>query len=291
MKRYPLHTFSIAAYDPAGPSWGVAVASKFLAAAALVSWARARAGAIATQALARVSYGPDGLDLMAGGLSASEALERLLAGDPEREHRQIGLVDAQGGTAAFTGSECMAWAGHHTGAGYTCQGNILTGPETLDAMAHAFETTGGDLGARLVEALRAGDTAGGDRRGKQSAGVVVVTPGGGYGGDNDRALDLRVDDDPNPVARLAALLRLHQLYFGHTDPDQRLPIDPALAKELQTVLIRLGYHTGPADGTWDAASIQAFWRFVGTENLEERWTPDDPHHLDPVVLQFVRERF
>ena len=291
MKRYPLHTFSIAAYDPAGPSWGVAVASKFLAAAALVSWARARAGAIATQALARVSYGPDGLDLMAGGLSASEALERLLAGDPEREHRQIGLVDAQGGTAAFTGSECMAWAGHHTGAGYTCQGNILTGPETLDAMAAAFESAPGDLGARLVAALAAGDAAGGDRRGKQSAAVLVVTPGGGYGGDNDRYLDLRVDDDPDPVGRLAGLLKLHQLYFGQTDPARRIPIDAALARELQALLARLGYYQGPVDGAWDGPTIDAFWAFVGTENLEERWTPADAGRLDPVILDFIRERF
>ena len=183
----------------------------------------------------------------------------------------------------------FAWAGQ-AGPGYTCQGNILTGPETLDAIATAFESAPGDLGARLVAALAAGDAAGGDRRGKQSAAVLVVTPGGGYGGDNDRYLDLRVDDDPDPVGRLAGLLKLHQLYFGQTDPARRIPIDAALARELQALLARLGYYQGPVDGAWDAPTIDAFWAFVGTENLEERWTPADAAPR-PVILDFIRERF
>lgn len=292
MKRYPpLCTFSIVAHDPAEQAWGAAVASKFLAAGALVTWARAGAGAVATQAFAKVGFGPQGLDLMAGGLSAEYALARLLRDDDERDHRQVGLVDAQGRAAAHTGPDCFDWAGHRVGQGYTCQGNILTGPETLDAMAHAFETTPGDLATRLMAALMAGDKAGGDRRGKQSAALLVVTPGGGYGGDTDRYLDLRVDDDPAPVARLADLLALHQLYFGTTARESLLPIDDALATELQTVLKRLGYYDGPPDGVWNEASIQAFWAFVGTENLEERWSPDDPHLLDPVILAFIRDRF
>ncbi len=291
MPTLSLRTFSIVAYDPAESAWGVAVASKFLAAGALVSWARAGAGAVATQAFARVSFGPQGLDLMAGGLSAQETLEHLLANDPDRADRQVGCVDAQGRAAAYTGEGCFDWAGHRLGDGYACQGNILTGPETLAAMAEAFESTGGELGERLVAALRAGDQAGGDRRGKQSAAVLVVKPGGGYGGDHDRYIDLRVDDHPDPVRRLSELLKLHQLYFGQTDPADLLPIDAALATELQTVLARLGYYDGPASGVWDEASIEAFWAFVGTENLEERWTPDDPDHLDPVILAFIRERF
>lgn len=287
----PLTTFSIAAYDPAERAWGAAVASKFLAAGALVVWARAGAGAVATQAFAKVSLGPDGLDLMARGTSAQAALDRLLARDSDRDHRQAGFVDAQGRVAAYTGSDCFEWAGHRTGTYYTCQGNILTGPETLDAMAEAFETTPGELAVRLVAALKAGDTAGGDRRGKQSAAVVVVRPNGGYGGDNDRYLDLRVDDHPDPVTRLGELLALHQLYFGTTTPDQLLAIDGTLARELQTMLARQGYYAGPVNGQWDQPSIDAFWAFVGTENLEERWTPDDAHRLDPVILDFIRTRF
>lgn len=291
MSRLSLCTFSIVAHDPAENAWGVAVASKFLAAGAVVSWARAGAGAVATQAFARVSAGPQGLELLAAGLSADETLERLLRDDPQRAHRQIGLVDAQGRAAAFTGEECFPWAGHRLGRGYACQGNILTGPETLDAMAVAFETTSGELAERLLAALRAGDAAGGDRRGKQSAALLVVKPGGGYGGDNDRYLDLRVDDHPDPVNRLAELLDLHRLYFGSTPPEARLPIDAALARELQTMLARHGYYQGPVNGQWDEASIAAFWQFVGTENLEERWSPDDAHRLDPVVLDFIRARF
>lgn len=286
-----LHTFSIVACDLTEPAWGVAVASKFLAAGAVVSWARAGAGAVATQALARVSYGPDGPDLMAGGLSAEDTLARLIASDEGREHRQVGLVDAQGRAAAHTGAECLPWAGHRVGEGYTCQGNILTGPETLGAMAAAYEGASGALADRLIAALLAGDRAGGDRRGKQSAALLVVRPGGGYGGDNDRYLDLRVDDDPDPVTRLAGLVKLHVLYFGTTDRAKLLPIDADLAAELQRVLARLGYYSGPVHGTWDDASIAAFWSFVGTENLEERWTPDEPHTLDPVVLDFIRTRF
>ena len=291
MKSYPLHTFSIVAYDAAESSCGVAVASKFLAAGAVVMWARAGAGAVATQAFAKVGFGPDGLALMAGGMDADETIDRLLAADDERDHRQVACVDANGIAAAFTGKDCFEWAGHRVGAGYACQGNILTGPETLDAMAAAFESAEGELPMRLIAALLAADAAGGDRRGKQSAAMLVVKPNGGYGGDNDRYLDLRVDDDPDPVTRLGDLLKLHQLYFGQTAPDTLLPIDAELAAELQTVLSRLGYYQEPVNGTWDQTSIDAFWAFVGTENLEERWTPDDAHHLDPVILDFIRERF
>jgi uncharacterized Ntn-hydrolase superfamily protein len=291
MKTTPLCTFSIVGHDPDGPAWGAAVASKFLAAGALVIWARAGAGVVATQAFAKIGFGPDGLDLMAQGSSAQDTLERLLKADTQRDHRQVGCVDTQGSAAAFTGPDCFEWAGHRIGQGYTCQGNILTGPETLDAMAKTFENTSGDLAARLLAALSAGDTTGGDRRGKQSAALLVVKSGGGYGGDNDRYLDLRVDDDPEPVQRLADLLKLHRLYFGETKRSALLKIDSALATELQTVLNRQGYYRGPISGEWDEASIQAFWSFVGTENLEERWTPDDAHTLDPVVLNFIRERF
>ena len=284
-------TFSIVAHDAEENAWGVAVASKFLAVGSVVGWARAGVGAVATQAFANVTYGPRGLELMGQGLSAEETLARLLAADEEREHRQVGVVDAQGRAAAHTGAECFEWAGHHVGEGYTCQGNILTGADVVQAMARAFEEARGPLEDRLYAALVAGEQAGGDRRGKQSAAILVVKPNGGYGGNNDLYLDLRVDDDAEPVARLGELLALHKLYFGSPDPDALLPIEGELARELKSVLARTGHLDGAVDDRWDEAAIEAFWAFVGTENLEERWTPDDAHRIDPVVVDYIRRRF
>ncbi len=287
-----LHTFSIAACDLEENAWGVAVASKFLAAAAVVSWARAGAGAVATQALAKVGFGPDGLDLMAQGVSAPEALQRLLAADPGSADRQVGLVDSQGRTAAHTGADCHEWAGHRSGKGFTCQGNILAGPQVLDAMAAAYRSASGELADRLMAALLAGDQAGGDRRGKQSAGILVVRPGGGYGGDTDRYLDLRVDDDPEPVARLQGLVTAHHVFFGDSRPEDQLPIDGAVARELQSLMLREGYYKGEAHGVWDEDSRQAFWDLVGNENLEERWRLDqNPDQIDRVALEYLRQRF
>jgi uncharacterized Ntn-hydrolase superfamily protein len=287
-----LNTFSIVAYAPEEQAWGVAVASKFLAAGAVVSWARAGAGAVATQAFARVGFGPEGLALMAQGKPAQETLQALLASDPKRDQRQVGLVDAHGGAAAFTGAGCSEWAGYLIGAGFTCQGNILTGPETLDAMSDAFQHAGGELADRLVAALLAGDTVGGDRRGKQSAAVLVVRPGGGYGGDNDRYLDLRVDDHSQPVRRLEELLALHHLFFGKPRPEDRFPIDAGLARELQSLLPREGYFAGEVSGVWDQPTRQAFWDLVGNENLEERWAIDAyPAEIDQVTLDYLRGRF
>lgn len=286
------NTFSIVAYDPNEQAWGVAVASKFLAAAAVVSWAQAGAGAVATQALAKVGFGPDGLALMAQRKSAQETLEHLLAKDPDSAHRQVGIVDAKGGSAAYTGPDCFDWAGHKTGEGFTCQGNILTGPETLEAMVDAYTTAQGELADRLVAALLAGDTVGGDSRGKQSAGVLVVRPDGGYGGDNDRYLDLRVDDDPEPVKRLQGLVEIHHVFFGDVLPEEVIPIDEIIARELQALCLRLGHFSGDITGQWDEASRQAFWALVGNENLEERWTIDEtPDTIDRVTLNYLRSRF
>lgn len=284
-------TFSIAAYDPDEQAWGIAVASKFLAAGAVVSWARAGAGAVATQAYARVSFGPNGLAMLADGKSAQETLARLLEGDPGQANRQVGIVDREGGTAAHTGEKCFAWAGHRIGVGFTCQGNILTGPETLDAMAETYMTAAGELADKLLAALRAGDVAGGDRRGKQSAALLVVRQDGGYGGDNDRYLDLRVDDDPEPVVRLRSLVHMHHLFFGQPRPEDRLPITESLARELQAMMQAQGYLTSEPTGTWDEASISAFRALVGNENLEERWREDDPNVIDRIALEYLRERF
>jgi uncharacterized Ntn-hydrolase superfamily protein len=285
-------TFSIAAYSPQEDAWGVAVASKFLAAPSVVSWARAGAGAVATQALARVSFGPQALDLMAGGLSAEEALAKVLAADDDAEDRQVGVVDAKGNAIAHTGADCFEYAGHLIGEHFTCQGNILTGHNVLEAMASAYREAQGELADRLVTALLAGDRTGGDRRGRQSAGVLVVKAGAGYGGDNDRYVDLRVDDHEDPVARLGELVSLHHLYFGKANLTECVPIDIGLATELQTILSRLGHYKGPINGVWDTPSREAFWALVNIENLEERWSIDEhPELIDPVVLNFVRQRF
>jgi len=285
-------TYSIVAFDPDEQAWGVAVASKFLAVGALVSWAQAGAGAVATQALCKVSFGRDGLALMAQGKSARETLDFLLKNDPGAAGRQVGMVDSLGGAAAHTGSECMDWAGHRIGEGFTCQGNILTGGDTLDAMAEVFTRAKGELADRLVSALMAGDTIGGDRRGKQGAAVVVARPNGGYGGDTDRYLDLRVDDDPEPVLRLQTLLASHHLFFGRPRPEDLIPIDESIARELQTLLVAQGYYTGAVSGIWDAPTKHAFWNMVGSENLEERWNiSGDTDKIDSVALRYLRDRF
>jgi uncharacterized Ntn-hydrolase superfamily protein len=285
-------TFSIVAHDPEEQAWGVAVASKFLAVGALVSWAQAGAGAVATQSFAKVGFGPDGLKLMAGGKSAKETLDSLLAQDPNAAQRQVGMVDARGGVAAHTGSGCFDWAGHNLGKYFTCQGNILTGGNTLDAMADTFTSTSGELADRLMATLLAGDTVGGDKRGKQAAALLVVRPNGGYGGDTDRYLDLRVDDAPEPVHGLKSLLESHHLFFGQTKPEDRMPITEDIARELQRLMIGQSYYRGEVSGVWDDASKQAFWALVGNENLEERWTLEgDTNQLDRVVLNYLRARF
>ncbi len=282
-------TFSIVAYDPEKEEWGVAVQSKFLAVGSAVPWARAGAGAVATQSWANTSYGPRGLAMMEEGVPADEVIAWLTDEDKHRAVRQVGVVDAQGKAAAFTGAECFDWAGHIVGEHYACQGNILVSEDTVKAMAKTFERVTGPLADRLLAALRAGQEAGGDRRGQQSAAILVVRDKGGYGGFNDRYMDLRVDDHPAPIEELAKLVKLHNLYLGETDPAKLVKIEGAVAKEIQEVLVRTGYYEGPATGIYDATTRKALRDFVSTENLEERWRHDDL--LDGVILDFMRERF
>ncbi len=281
-------TFSIVARDPQTGELGIAVQSKFLAVGAVVPWAKAGIGAIATQSWANTTYGPRGLELLARGLSAAETLEQLLADDPERAKRQVGIVPASGAPVTYTGSECFPWAGGHVGEHYACQGNILVNEETVNAMARTFEETSGQLCDRLLAALAAGQEAGGDSRGQQSAALLVVREKGGYGGFNDRFIDLRVDDHPRPIEELARLLRLHRLYLFPPDPQDMLPIDEAIARELQELLTRSGDYHGPLSGVFDAQTREAFWHFCGRENLEERWLEGE--RIDRVVLTFMRER-
>ena len=272
-------TFSIVARSADGERWGVAVASKFLAAGAVVPGVRAPLGAIATQSFANLRYLPDGFALLGAGRSAQEALDALVAGDDGRAQRQAGIVDGLGRAATFTGDDCMPWAGGVTGPGYAIQGNILTGPEVIAAMERAFVDSdpAASLAERLHVALLAGDRAGGDSRGRQSAAILVGGVAAGYGGGSDIAVDLRVDDHPDPVTELGRLLRMHDLVFGK--PVETWPLEGEVADRLRRALDALGY---------DAPDLeQALERAAGVENLEERLVPGA---VDPVVLVYLEDR-
>jgi uncharacterized Ntn-hydrolase superfamily protein len=283
-------TFSIAAWDPtpeSGPEWGVAVASKFLSVGAAVPWVQANAGAVATQAFANLSYGPDGLRRLAAGEDARSVVAALIADDDEVQHRQLGIVDAAGGAETFTGSECFEWAGGVVGDGFCCQGNILTGPDVVAAMKDAFEAGRGELAVRLLAALRAGDAAGGDRRGRQSAAIYIARVGGGYGGTIDRVLDLRVDDHPDPTAELTRLFDLHRLYFPRPEDLEFLAVDGSLGAELRSLLEGLGYDPGSGPG-YDDDLRSALFAYSGTENLEERWSNEPV--IERGVLDHLRSQ-
>jgi uncharacterized Ntn-hydrolase superfamily protein len=281
-------TFSIVARDPEKGELGVAVESKFLAVGAVVPWARAGVGAIATQAWANTSYGPRGLELLASGLSASEVVEKLVQSDGGHEDRQFGIVGANGAPAIYTGKQCFPWAGGYTGEHCACQGNLLTGEDTVLAMAHTFENTTGQLCDRLLAALAAGQAAGGDSRGQQAAALLVVREHGGYAGFNDRFIDLRVDDHPRPIEELQRILQLHKLYLSPADPKDVLTIDAALAHEIQELLTTTGDYRGAISGTYDDVTREAFRRFSARENLEERWFEDN--RVDRVILEFMRNK-
>ena len=282
-------TFSIVACDPATGDLGIAVESKFLGVGAVVPWAKAGVGAIATQSWANTTYGPKGLELLAQGQAPDEVLAALTGPDEHSASRQVGIVDARGRAATFTGGECFAWAGGITGPNYACQGNILVSKATVQALARTFEATPGGLWDRLLAALAAGQAAGGDSRGQESAALLVVREGGGYGGFNDRFIDLRVDDHPQPIEELARLLELHKLYLFKPNPDDIVPIDEAIARELQGVLIRTGDYKGPVTGTYDEATRNAFNAFSMRENLEDRWV--EGPRIDSMTLRFIRQRF
>jgi uncharacterized Ntn-hydrolase superfamily protein len=280
MGEITVATYSIAACDLEAGQWGVATQSKFLAVGSIVPWAAPGVGAVATQALANPRYGPDGLALLAEGRSASDVVTRLTEGDDGRADRQLGVVDARGGSATYTGSECLTWAGGLAGPGFAAQGNILVGEETVAALATTFTATAGrPLAERLLECLAAAQAAGGDRRGQQSAALLVVEKDGGYGGLTDTLVDLRVDDHEQPVVELARLYGIHSLLFGKTPRDRWIDVDDALRAELTERLGRLGY---------DGALERALGDWSGTENLEERI--DGVDRIDPVVLEELRRR-
>jgi uncharacterized Ntn-hydrolase superfamily protein len=272
-------TYSIVACDVSAGQWGIAVQSKFLAVGSVVPWAEPHVGAIATQSYANPRYGPDGLALLREGRTAEEVVEALTAADDGRDERQVGVVDGAGGAATFTGDACHEWAGGRTGACYAAQGNILVSAATVDALAATFESNAHlELGQRLIECLAAAQAAGGDRRGQQSASLLVVEKDAGYAKLSDTVIDLRVDDHERPIAELRRLFSLHEELFGATPAEDWLEVDAGLRQELSERLERLG-HAGDLQ--------QAFVDWAGTANLEER--VDGVTRIDPIVLDALRK--
>jgi uncharacterized Ntn-hydrolase superfamily protein len=278
-RRPIVATYSIVAVDLDAEQWGVAVQSKFLSVGSVVPWAEPHVGAVATQAYANPRYGPNGLQLLREGLSAQEVVDRLTSEDEGRDHRQLGVVDAKGNAATYTGKECMDWAGGRTGEGYAAQGNILVSGETVDAMAASFEGSSGTLAVRLIDALAAAQAAGGDSRGQQSSALLVVQRDGGYAGMSDTVVELRVEDHELPIEELRRIYTLHDEIFGTTPRRLWLDVDDELAAELRERLARLGYEGELGD---------AFTRWTGKENLEDR--VDGIEQIDPVVLEALRSR-
>jgi uncharacterized Ntn-hydrolase superfamily protein len=272
-------TYSIAACDLDARQWGVATQSKFLSVGSVVPWAEPEVGAIATQAYANPRYGPQGLTLLREGLSAEEVVERLTSADDGRDHRQLGIVDGQGHAASYTGAECMDWAGDRTGDSYAAQGNILVSAETVDAIAETFEQSSGPLAERLLDCLDAAQAAGGDRRGQQSAALLIVEQDGGYAGLSDVVVELRVEDHGRPLEELRRLYGLHQAIFGKTPERFWIDVDDELAAELRDRLSRLGY---------EGDLGESFFAWAGKENLEER--VDGIERVDPVVLEELRRQ-
>lgn len=279
-----LTTFSIVAADPQTGEIGIAVQSKFLSVGAVVPWVRAGAGAIATQAFANTAFGPSALDMLASGHAPEAVAASLIADDGGRDDRQFGIVDASGRSATFTGSKCITWAGGSAGPNFAAQGNCLAGPAVVDALASTFRPSTGYLADRLVAALQAGQAAGGDKRGQQSAALIIEKPGGGYAGFNDRYVDLRVDDHPQPIEELARLLELHKLYFFPALPQDVLTIDDELGREIARELARVGALENCE--RYDERARAALIAFMHVENLENRVREDGT--IDRQTIEYLR---
>ena len=278
-------TFSIVAADTATGEVGVAVQSKFPSVGAVVPFVRAGAGAIATQAFANTAYGPNALDLLGRGTPPDEVARELTAGDDGRDDRQFGIVGAGGRSTTFTGSRCISWAGGIAGDGFAAQGNCLASAAVVDALASTFRATEGHLADRLVASLRAAQAQGGDKRGQQSAALIIEKPRGGYGGFNDRYVDLRVDDHATPIEELARLLELHKLYFFAAEPEDLIEIDATLGAGLVRELSRVGALDGSERG-YDAVAKKALVAFMHVENLENRVRADG--RIDRQTLDYLR---
>ncbi len=277
-------TFSIVAFDPEKNELGVAVESKFLSVGSAVPWVEGGVGAIATQSWANTTYGPRGLDLLRKGATPEETMRTLTGDDEHADERQVGIVDAKGRSATYTGEKCKDWAGGENGPNFAAQGNILVGQAVVDSMVSAFHQTKGHLADRLVAALRAGQAAGGDKRGQQSAALYIAKPGGGYAGFNDRYVDLRVDDNPRPIEELARILEIHKLYYFKPLPDEILPIDDKLGAQLAELLTKA--RELPQGSRFDDNARKALVSFMHRENLEDRVRDDGC--IDLQTLEYLR---
>jgi len=275
MKLSRPSTFSVVARDPSNGDFGIIVQSKFPAVGSIVPWAKAEVGAIATQAWANVSYGPRGLDLLLAGKSASETLRIMLNDDSGAQHRQVGIVDQKGRAIAHTGKECMSWAGHYVGNGFTCQGNILAGEDVVSNMANAYEKTESDLIDKLFAALNAGQTAGGDRRGMQSAAILVVRKEGGYEGGNDRYVDVRVDEHPSPIKELERVFKIYDMtLLSRENPINLRKIEGDLSNRIQQALVSLGYLDSVSTAKFSDAAKAALAEWTNTNNFENKARTD-----------------
>ena len=285
-----ISTFSIVGVDTKTGEIGVAVQSKFLAVGSAVPWAMAGVGAVATQSLANTTFGPRGLSLLQTGMEPEQVITELLKDDPDREDRQVGMVDVHGRSATYTGKGCFDYAGGVAGEGFACQGNILAGEAVVKNMAESFQASDLPLPERLLAALAAGQKGGGDRRGMQSAALYVVKQAGGYGGFNDRYVDLRVDDHEEPIQELKRLLTLQRLYFGRTKPEDRMPLKGEVLREVVGHLVRTGYwdHSLETAGTYDESLQSALRAYFMTENFDDRWTEEAI--IDREVLLFMRRQ-
>ncbi|MFS0865461.1 DUF1028 domain-containing protein [Fredinandcohnia sp. 179-A 10B2 NHS] len=279
-------TFSIVGFDPETKELGIAVQSKFLGVGAVVPWAKAGVGAVATQSYANTSYGPKGLELLAAGKTAQETLDQLVAEDEQGEYRQAGIVDANGNAATFTGEKCYDWAGGITGENFAAQGNILVNEETVTEMGRVFLETKGTLAERLLQALDAGQAAGGDSRGMQSAAILVVKENGGYAGFNDRYIDLRVEDHPDPIKELIRIYKLQQLYFAPTKEENILEIQGDVRDELAGLLVGFGYlENADVD---DTKLYEALTTYIHTENFEAR--EQENGKIDREILEYMKNK-
>ena len=281
-------TFSIVAYDPEKKEWGVAVQSKFIAVGSIVPWGKANVGVIATQAWANTSYGPKGLALLEQGLTAEEVLNLLLSQDEKKEHRQIGIVDSHGNAVSFTGSKCFEWAGHIIGENYACQGNILVSEDTVLAMSQAFRETKGDLVDKLLASLEAGQEAGGDRRGKQSAAVMVFKEEGAYDGGMDKLVDVRVDEHEEPIKELRRVFELYDLsLLKRDDPEDKVKLEGDILLTVKEVLKKDGFYQGNVDSKLDDVTKKALRDWMLTNNFEVKEREDD--YMWGSVFRYIKK--